>query len=59
MPRKTITLAEAAATYAVSARTLRRWIDAGRITAYRVGPRMIRLDPDELDRQLFSEPLAT
>lgn len=33
----------------VSARTLRRWISIGRITGYRVGPRLVRVDLNELD----------
>ena len=59
MARNTMTLTEAADTYGVSQRSLRRYMAAGPITAYRVGPKLIRLDPDELDDQLFSEPVAT
>jgi excisionase family DNA binding protein len=44
------TLADAAARTAVSTRTLRRWIAEGRLQAYRVGPRLVRLDPDSVDR---------
>ena len=33
----------------VSEKTLRRWIAGGILTGYRVGPRMIRLDLDELE----------
>jgi excisionase family DNA binding protein len=55
MARKTITLAEAADIYGVSQRTLRRYINAHRITAYRIGGlKLLRLDPEELDQQLFS-----
>ncbi|MGB7143135.1 MAG: helix-turn-helix domain-containing protein [Mycobacterium sp.] len=28
-------------------KTIRRWIAAGRLTAHRVGPRLLRLDRDE------------
>ena len=39
-----------AADYAgVCTKTIRRWIADGRLTAYRVGPRLIRVDLDELD----------
>ena len=38
-------LADAAARPRVSTRTLRRWIAEGRLQAYRVGPRLVRLDP--------------
>lgn len=50
-------LPDAAELYGVHAHTLRRWIAAGRITGYRFGPRMLRVDLDELDGML--RPLAT
>ncbi|MDV6275065.1 helix-turn-helix domain-containing protein [Rhodococcus erythropolis] len=43
------TIAEAAETLGVSTRTVRRYIAAGRFRAYRVGPRLIRVDLSELD----------
>ena len=43
-----ISLAEAADRIDVSTRTLRRYIAAGRLTGYRVGPRLIKIDPTEL-----------
>lgn len=30
-------------------KTIRRWIAEGRITGYRVGPRLIKVDLDELE----------
>jgi excisionase family DNA binding protein len=30
--------------------TIRRWITAGRLNAYRVGPRLIKIDLAELDK---------
>jgi excisionase family DNA binding protein len=45
-----ISLAEAADRLDVSTRTLRRYIAAGRFTGYRVGPRLIKIDPTELDQ---------
>jgi excisionase family DNA binding protein len=33
----------------VSTKTIRRWIAEGRITGYRVGPRLIKVDLDELE----------
>jgi hypothetical protein len=36
-----------------------RYIADGRLTAYRVGPRMIRLDADQVRRQLDGDPIAT
>jgi excisionase family DNA binding protein len=43
-------LADAAARTHVSTRTLRRWIAEGRLQAYRVGPRLVRLDPASVDQ---------
>lgn len=54
--RRLSSLPEAAEQYGVSSRTIRRYISAGRITGYRFGPRMLRVDLDELDALL--RPLA-
>jgi len=51
---KKITIKEAAETVGVSARTIRRYIASGRIPAYRLGPRMIRVDADQLTEQLHT-----
>ena len=48
---------EAAARTGVSVRTLRRRIAAGQLRAYRSGPRIIRLDPKDVDRLLV--PMVT
>jgi excisionase family DNA binding protein len=45
-----ISMTEAAARLDISTRTLRRYIAAGRLTAYRIGPRLIRIDAAELDQ---------
>jgi excisionase family DNA binding protein len=45
-----VSIAEAADTYNCSQRTIRRRIADGTLPAYRVGPRMIRLDPADLDK---------
>jgi excisionase family DNA binding protein len=45
-------LAEAAVRTHVSTRTLRRWIAAGRLNAYRAGPRLLRIDPDDVDAMM-------
>lgn len=47
---------QAATIYDVHDQTIRRWISEGRITGYRFGPRMLRVDLDELDAML--RPLA-
>jgi excisionase family DNA binding protein len=52
-PRPTIK--QAAEFHGVDDKTIRRWIAGGRLTAYRVGPRLIRLDRDsvlKLGRQI-------
>jgi excisionase family DNA binding protein len=33
----------------VSTKTIRRWIAQGRVAGYRVGPRLIKVDLDELE----------
>lgn len=45
-------LAEAAKRTHVSVRTLRRWIAQGRLNAYRAGPRLLRIDPDDVDAMM-------
>ena len=39
---------QAAEYHGVDQKTIRRWIAQGRITAQRIGPRLIRLDRDEV-----------
>jgi excisionase family DNA binding protein len=56
-PRKYLCLAEAADLHGVSQRTIRRWIAEGRITGYRVGPRVIRVSADELEQ--LARPIPT
>jgi excisionase family DNA binding protein len=65
MPRKpssppgdpSVTLAEAASRYGVSTRTLRRWVADGRLPAWRVGPRLIRVAP--ADVAALARPVPT
>lgn len=51
-------LTEAAKYADVSPRTLRRWIAENRLTAYRAGPRLIKVDLQEIDRMLSPIPTA-
>jgi excisionase family DNA binding protein len=37
--------------------TLRRWVAAGRVPAYRAGPRLLKIDLNELDAML--SPVVT
>jgi excisionase family DNA binding protein len=43
-----LTIQQAADEYGLSDKTIRRWIAQGRLRAYRVGPRAIRVDKDSL-----------
>ncbi|WP_377644660.1 excisionase family DNA-binding protein [Oryzobacter terrae] len=49
-------LADAAKRTGLSIRTLRRRIAMGELTAYRAGPRVIRLDPEDVDRLMVRVP---
>ena len=40
----------------VSTKTIRRYIAAGRVAGYRTGPRLIRVDLNELDAMLRPIP---
>jgi excisionase family DNA binding protein len=53
-----ITIAEVAERFRVHPRTVRRRIAEGALTAYRVGPHLIRLDADEVDALLRPIPAA-
>jgi excisionase family DNA binding protein len=48
-PRRYGTLDDAAAYLRISKKTARRWVDQGRLPAYRVGPRYVRVDLNELE----------
>lgn len=43
-----LTIQDAAAAFGLSHKTIRRWVACGRLQAYRVGPRAIRVDRDSL-----------
>jgi excisionase family DNA binding protein len=53
-----LTIEEAAAYTALSTRTIRRRIRDGDLHAYRVGPRSIRVRPDDLENLLRPIPNA-
>jgi excisionase family DNA binding protein len=51
--------AEAAGEYAgVNSRTVRRWAIDGLITSYKLGPKLVRFDLDEIDRLFRPIPVA-
>ncbi|ACV79821.1 hypothetical protein Namu_3496 [Nakamurella multipartita DSM 44233] len=58
MARHLVTIAAAAEFAAVNPRTIRRRISDGTITAYRVGPRILRVDLNEVENKLL-RPIAT
>lgn len=59
VPRRTLISLEAASQYAdVSERTVRRWITSGRLTGYRVGVKLLRVDVDELDTMIAPVPVG-
>ena len=54
--RRLESIPQAAEYLGVSTKTIRRWGSAGRITLYRAGPRLIRVDLNELDAMLRPIP---
>ena len=54
--RRLASLERAAAYLDTSERAIRRSIAEGRITGYRFGPRLIRVDLDEIDTKLVPIP---
>lgn len=50
------TVAETAERLKCSTKTVRRYIADGRLTAYRVGPKMLRVDQADVDRLLRAIP---
>ncbi len=51
-------LASAAERTGLSIRTLRRRVASGQLAAYGSGPRVIRVDPDDVDRLMVPIPTA-
>ncbi len=51
-------IANAAEYFGVSTKTIRRWIASGLLTGYRAGPKLIRVDLNELDAMLHAIPTA-
>ena len=56
--RRLASIADAADYAGTSARTIRRRIADGTLTGYRFGPRMIRVDMDQLEELLTPIPAA-
>ena len=54
----TESIADAAKRHGVNPLTIRRRISDGTLTAYRFGPKLIRIDPNEVDAALRPIPTA-
>ena len=52
-------LAEAAERTGLSTKTLRRRIASGVLAAYRSGPRVLRVDPDDVDQMMVRLPTVS
>lgn len=55
--RRLASIAEAAGHLGVNPRTLRRYITDGRLAGYRIGPKILKVDLDEVERLV--RPVAT
>jgi excisionase family DNA binding protein len=58
MAGRKITVADVCEKYGLGERTVRRYVASGRLTAWRVGPRLIRLDADQVERELIGDKLG-
>jgi excisionase family DNA binding protein len=56
-PQRLASIKDAAAYADLSERSIRRYIAEGRLTGYRVGPRLIKVDLDDFDK--LAVPIAT
>jgi excisionase family DNA binding protein len=56
-PRRLASIAAAADYADISVRTIRRYIAEGRLTGYRVGPRLVKVDLADLDK--LARPIPT
>jgi excisionase family DNA binding protein len=59
VPRRYASLDEAADYIGVNEKTIRRHIAAGRITGYRLGNRLVRIDLNELDEVMRPIPAGS
>jgi hypothetical protein len=51
-PRRLATIADASEYVLVDPKTIRRWISGGQLTGFRAGPKLLRVDLNEIDRML-------
>ncbi len=57
LPRRLVSITVGAETLGVHQRTLRRYIANGHLTGYRIGPRTLRVDADELEAFATGNPV--
>ena len=57
-PLPSLSVPDVAKALGLSTKTVRRYIAAGLLTAYRVGPKLLRLNADEVDRIARRIPTA-
>lgn len=57
-PTRLVSMTESCDRLGITERTCRRWIAQGLLTGYRVGPRLIRLDADEVESLIQPIPTA-
>ncbi len=55
MSTKYVPISAVCEQYSISPRAVRRYISEGKLTAHRVGPKLIRLDLDEVERELLKD----
>jgi hypothetical protein len=53
--RRYASVRKAAEAFDVNPRTIHDWICAGLISSYRVGPRLIKVDLDEIERRAIRQ----
>lgn len=56
--RRYASLPAAAQSYDIPVRTLRDWISRGLLPGYRIGPRLLRIDLDDLEKMMRRIPAA-
>lgn len=57
VPRRLVSLVEAAEILGVSTKSVRRYIAAGDLDAVRIGRRTIRIKTESLDRMIDAHPI--
>ncbi len=57
-PRRPASVVQAAAAYGLNKRTVYRWIADGLLPAWKIGPKLIKVDLDDLDDLARPVPTA-